>query len=144
MSNETSGSPTGADKSSQDEPKPGEQPPQNAPEPKDEPDTFPRKYVEELREESKQHRLRAQRADALAQQLFESRVRLLGRLEDPTDLPFDEALLEDDDALTAAVDDLLARKPHLAARTVAGRIGAGESGSTDGEVSLVGMLRDRA
>lgn len=100
--------------------------------------------MEELREESKQHRLRAQRADALAQQLFESRVRLLGRLEDPTDLPFDEALLEDDDALTAAVDDLLARKPHLAARTVAGRIGAGESGSADGEVSLVGMLRDRA
>jgi hypothetical protein len=41
---------------------------------------------------------------------------LAGQLADPTDLEFDEDHLDDPDALAAAVDDLLARKPHLASR----------------------------
>ena len=38
-----------------------------------------------------------------------------GRLADPTNLPFDDAHL-DDDAMKAALDDLLTRKPHLGNR----------------------------
>jgi hypothetical protein len=39
---------------------------------------------------------------------------LAGQLADPTDLEFDEDHLDDPYAQAAAVDDLLARKPHLA------------------------------
>lgn len=140
MSNENDGKQSGESSSQQPE-KPGTGTPEPGKAP--EPDTFPRSYVEELREESKNHRLRAQKADTLAKQLFESRVRLLGKLEDPTDLPFDEALLEDDDAMSAAVAELLERKPHLAARKVAGDIGGGQRGGAE-SISLAGMLRDRA
>ena len=40
-------------------------------------------------------------------------------------MPFDESHLDDPDALAAAVDDLLARKPHLASREPMGEIEAG-------------------
>ena len=36
-----------------------------------------------------------------------------GRLADPSDLPFDESHIDYPEALTAAIDDLLTRKPHL-------------------------------
>ena len=52
-------------------------------------------------------------------------VRPAGKLADPTDLEFDEDHLDDPDALAAAVDDLLARKPHLASRRPTGEIGQG-------------------
>lgn len=107
-------------------------------------DTFPRAYVEELRQENGKYRQDArdagQRADALAQRLHTALVTALGKLADPTDLPFDEAHLEDPDALAAAVDDLLTRKPHLAARKVTGDIGQGARNGGE-SVSLLGMLR---
>ena len=48
----------------------------------------------------------------------------------PTDLPFTEDLLDDDGAVgdgkvQAAVEDLIQRKPHLAARRPSGEIGQG-------------------
>ena len=77
-------------------------------------ETFPRSYVEELRQENGKYRQRAQRADDLARRLHTELVRATGKLADPEDLPFDDSHLDDPDALAAAVDDLLARKPHLA------------------------------
>lgn len=106
-------------------------------------DTFPRSYVERLRRESAGYRDRAQRGDTYAQRLYTELVRATGRLADPTDLAFDEAHLDDPDALVAAVEDLLARKPHLASRRPIGDIGQGASPSA-GSVDLAAILRQKA
>lgn len=105
-----------------------------------EPDTFPRAYVEQLRQENGRYRQRAQRADNLAHRLHTALVEQTGKLADPTDLPFDEAHLDDADSLTAAIDELLTAKPHLAARRIAGDIGQGASKPSDG-VNLLNILR---
>lgn len=108
-----------------------------------EPDTFDRDYVHQLRQENGKWRQRAQRADDLAQRLHTELVRATGRLADPSDLPFDEAHLQDEAALTTAVDALLAGKPHLASRRPSGNIGQGATPSA-GTVDLAAMLRQRA
>lgn len=109
----------------------------------DVPETFPRDYVEELRQENGRYRQRAARADELAQRLHTELVRATGRLADPTDLPFDETHLEVGDNLSTAIDELLARKPHLATRRPNGEIGQGatQSGSS---VDLAAILRGNA
>jgi hypothetical protein len=108
-----------------------------------EPDSFPRKVVEDLRRENATYRTRAQRTDALAARLHTALVAATGRLADPSDLPFEESHLDDTDALTAAIDELLSRKPHLASRRPAGDVGQGASTSGD-TVDLAGILRSRA
>ncbi len=105
--------------------------------------TFPLSYVQELRQESAKHRTRAQRADDLAARLHTALVSATGRLADPSDLPFEESHVDDAEALTAAIDDLLTRKPHLASRRVTGDVGQGASKSGE-TVDLAGMLRARA
>jgi len=113
----------------------------------EEADTFPREYVERLRTEAAEHRTAARSArDALEPvqaRLHGLLVAATGRLADPTDLPFDTAHLDGDDALNAAIDDLLARKPHLATRRVRGEIGQGDQGTT-ASVDLAGLLRSGA
>lgn len=109
----------------------------------EEPETFPRAYVEELRRESAGYRDKAKRTDELGQRLHLALVTATGKLADPSDLAFDEAHLEDPEALTAAVDELVARKPHLKARRVSGDIGQGV-GTTGQTVDLAGLLRSRA
>lgn len=95
--------------------------------PSGDPDVFSREYVSELRDEAKTQRLRARDAeserDRLREHLWVARVDSLGLLADPTDLPVDVDALEDPDAIRAAVDALLARKPHLARRRAVGDIG---------------------
>ena len=106
-------------------------------------DVFPREYVEKLRNENAKYRQRAQRADDLAQRLHEALVSATGRLQEPTDLPFDEDHLDDPEALTAAIDELLHKRPHLASRRPVGDIGQGAAGEP-GTVDLAGILRARA
>ncbi len=103
-------------------------------------ETFPRDYVEKLRKEAADARVKAKRADDLAARLHTALVAATGRLADPSDLPFDEAHLEDADALTAAVDALVTAKPHLASRRPFGAIGQGATPSPAG-VDLAGILR---
>lgn len=95
--------------------------------PSDDPDVFSREYVTELRDEAKTFRLRARDAeterDRLREHLWVARVDALGLLADPTDLPVDVEALDDPDAIRAAADALLARKPHLARRRATGDIG---------------------
>jgi len=105
-----------------------------------EPETFPREYVAKLRDEAAKYRQRAAKTDDLAQRLHTALVSATGRLADPSDLPYDEAHLDDLDALTAAVDALLVAKPHLASRRPMGNVGQGASGDV-GTVSLAGLLR---
>jgi len=106
-------------------------------------ESFPREYVEKLRKSEAGYRERAQRADALAARLHTALVEQTGRLADPSDLPYDAAHLDDDDALTAAIDDLVARKPHLASRRPSGDVGQGATG-TSADVDLAGLLRGLA
>lgn len=84
----------------------------------------------------------AKKAETYARELFYARVAATGRLAGADDLPFDEALLDDHDALVGAVEDLVARKPHLASRTPRGDVGQGLSGA-GGNVDLAGILRSR-
>lgn len=96
-------------------------------------ETFPREYVEKLRDENAKYRQRAQRADDLAQRVHRLLVERTGRLADPDDLEFNEDHLDDEEALTAAVDTLLDAKPHLATRKPRGDVGQGitDTGTTD-------------
>lgn len=105
---------------------------------------FPREYVEKLRKESAGYRERAQRADQLEQRLHTALVAATGRLADPTDLPFDVGHLDDADALTAAIDELVEAKPHLKTRRLAGDVGQGAGGAKAGDVNLADLLRSRA
>lgn len=113
------------------------------PEVEEEPETFPRAYVEELRAEAAANRVKAKRADDLAREVFLLRVSALGKLADATDLPYDEALLEDAAALEVAVDELIARKPHLADRRPVGTIDQGARVEAEA-TNLASMLRSRA
>lgn len=111
--------------------------------PADEPETFSREYVEKLRQENGKYRQRAGEADSLAQRLHTELVRATGRLADPTDLPFDADHLADADKMAADIEDLLARKPHLATRRPVGEIGQGATPS-GGTVDLAAILRGKA
>ena len=106
-------------------------------------ETFPRDYVLKLRDENAKYRQRAADRDEVATRLHTALVAATGRLQDPSDLPFDEAHLSDAEALSTAVDTLLQAKPHLASRKPSGNIGQGVSGVPD-MVSLSGLLKANA
>lgn len=108
-------------------------------------ETFDREYVQKLRDEAAGHRVKAKRTDALNARLATAQAALTGKLADPTDLPFTDDLLDDDGLddeakVQAAVDDLIARKPHLAARRPTGNVGQGAR-SEDQHVGLAALLR---
>jgi hypothetical protein len=109
----------------------------------DEAESFPRAYVEKLRAQNARYRERAKNADLDAHRLHTELVRATGRLADPTDLEFDEHHIDDPDALAGALDDLLARKPHLASRRPTGDIGQGQRGSASEPFSLLQLLKER-
>lgn len=112
-------------------------------------DTFPRSYVEKLRDENARYRTRATKADEAAQRLLAATVAstTTGILADPTDLPDGEYLdgdgWPDPDLIRTAAETLVASKPHLADRRPRGSIGQGASPAA-GEVDLAGFLRSRA
>lgn len=104
-----------------------------------------RALVTKLRKEAGDNRkkLRAAEdtADELRRELWNFRVSELGVLADPTDLPYDAALLDAPDDLAAAADELVARKPHLRATRITARAGQGEGQGDAGAVSLSDYLR---
>lgn len=111
------------------------------------PDMFPREYVETLRKESAGYRDRAKtgelRADEYAKRLHQAMVKASGKLADPSDLPFNADHLEDADALNAAIDELLAAKPHLKSRVPRGDVGQGQRDSAPAEVNLMNLISGR-
>lgn len=102
-------------------------------------DSFSRSYVETLRSESASYRTQNK---ALRSELWAARVAAAGRLADPADLPMpDAADPTDAEQVTAAIDELLAAKPHYAARKAAGDIGQHSAADdTAGGVSLMGIM----
>ena len=82
-----------------------------------------RREAQTLRERAK---AAESRADELAQALFTARVQANGKLASPDDLPFNAALLDDADALDAAIDDVITKNPHYAKRRIVGDVGQGQ------------------
>lgn len=115
----------------------------NADSDNEEPETFPREYVQKLRDEAAKYRQRAGDRDTLAERLHVALVAATGRLADPSDLAFDESHLTDVETLSTALDELLTRKPHLASRRPVGDVGQGASTTAD-PVDLAAMLRRNA
>ncbi|QZY52720.1 hypothetical protein [Leucobacter tenebrionis] len=106
-------------------------------------DTFPRDYVEKLRDENAKYRQRASDRDEIAARLHTALVAATGRLADPSDLAFDDEHIVDPDKMITAIDALLQAKPHLASRKPSGSIGQGVSVASD-TVSLSGLLKANA
>lgn len=130
----------------------GDPEPENAND--DDGDTFDRAYVEKLRKEAGDYRVRAKRADALAAKLLETTIAdaTRGILADPTDLRANLAneteLLDDDgdpdaDKIKNAAQELVKTKPHLGDRRPKGEV---DQGARDepASVNLASMLRERA
>lgn len=112
-------------------------------------DTFPRSYVQRLRKRSNGYRLqlreRESEVDKLQRQLFAERLQRLDLVVDHDAVPYDPALLDDDDALQEHVEGLLAAKPYLRKRKVSGNIGQHSSNGVGGSsVSLMDKLRHNA
>ena len=113
-------------------------------------DTFPRAYVKRLRARSAGYRERAktaeERASTLERELFTERVRALDVLADPTDLEFNADLLDDRDALEAAVTELVRARPHYRRRGTSTPDGTGSRArSTPSDtVSLSAIMRGNA
>ena len=110
-----------------------------------EPETFDREYVQKLRDEAAGHRVKAKRTDALNARLATAQAALTGKLADPTDLPFTDDLLDEDglvdeELVRRAVEDLVKRKPHLAARRPTGNVGQGARPEPQ-EEGLASLLR---
>ena len=103
----------------------------------EEPDTFPREYVEKLRDENAKYRQRAGTADDLAKRVHRLLVERTGLLADPDDLEYVEEHLDDGEALNTAIDDLLARKPHLAARRPRGDVGQGVTDNAPTDLAAI-------
>ncbi len=112
----------------------------------DEPtETFDRVYVQKLRDEAAGYRVRVQ-AHRRAQQRppGDRTAALTGKLADSTELPSTDELLDDDGLVDeakvhAAVEDLIRRKPHLAARRPTG-VGQGARPGVP-EIGLATLLR---
>src|SRR5690625_121873 len=112
-------------------------------------DTFPRSYVQRLRERSNGYRLQLRERDSevetLQRQLFAERLQRLDLVIDHDAVPYDPALLDDDDALQEHIEGLLADKPYLRKRKVSGNIGQHSSNGVGGSsVSLMDKLRHNA
>lgn len=111
-------------------------------------DTFPRSYVQRLRERSNGYRLqlreRESDVDTLQRQLFAERLQRLDLVIDHDAVPYNPALLDDDDALQEHVEELLAAKPYLRKRKVSGNIGQHSSNGGGSGFSLMDTLRHNA
>jgi hypothetical protein len=115
---------------------------------------FSREYVEKLRAEAAERRVRAKRAEDLQARLLDAVIRegTAGILEDADDLRrhVDEATLVDDDGypdvvkVRAAAETIAATKPHLARRRPTGDIDQGARPESSGDVNLAEMLRELA
>ncbi|WP_252974966.1 hypothetical protein [Janibacter melonis] len=112
-------------------------------------ETFSREYVERLRAEAAEARVRAKRADEAEERLrglaLADAVR--GLLMDPSDLGWDETYVDengwpDHDKILAAAEELVARRPHLARPR--GDVGLGRRGEPSDDVSLVGIMSQNA
>lgn len=127
----------------------GETPNATTDDPEGEGTTFDREYVQQLRSEAAGHRRRATEAEQavedLRRKLWSHEVAALGLLADPEDLPYDSEAAGDPEAVKAAAEALIARKPHMARTSTSGPLpDAADREPSPGGVSWSAMLRGGA
>lgn len=113
----------------------------------EEQDTFPRAYVEKVRQEAAEHRKKAAQVDTMREALHAAYLRLgtQGILHDPEALPWSddyadpETGLPDADRIRSAAEALADEQPWLSRPR--GDVGQGFRGETSDAVNLAGMLR---
>ena len=85
----------------------------------------------------------AAHVEALARRLHAELVRRDGRVADPADIPFNPDHLDDESALTAAIDQAVESRPAIRSRQYGGDIGAGNRGRAPAApVDLISLMRD--
>jgi hypothetical protein len=98
-----------------------------------------------LRRSQDAYRQRAKTAEGrvadLVQQRHEALVRLDGRLQDSTDLPFDPDAVLEPDQITETITEMITAKPHLKSRKPTGDIGQGVRGTADEPFNLIGAIK---
>ncbi len=122
-------------------------------------ETFGREYVEQLRKEAGDHRVKRREAEQrvadLEERLLDVTLRSAAEsvLADPGDLLLhaeradlvDEDGFPDADRIVEAAQQLASERPHLASRRPSRPVAQGERGDSDeAPVSLSGLLRARA
>lgn len=127
----------------------GETPNATTDDPEGEGTTFDREYVQQLRSEAAGHRRRAteaeQAVEGLRRKLWSHEVAALGLLADPEDLPYDSEAAGDPEAVKAAAEALIARKPHMARTSTSGPLpDAADREPSPGGISWSAMLRGGA
>ena len=115
-------------------------------EPQEGEESFSREYVAQLRNEAREHRVKAQRADFLATEVrrLATREAVRGVLTDPEALAWSDDFegedgLPDHDKLRAAAEALATARPWLA--RVRGDIAQGEHSDAPAGLSLSELLR---
>lgn len=84
-----------------------------------------------------------QLAHDYATRLHEALVKLDGRLADPTDLAYSDEHLENPQALTEAITELIHRKPGLRSKQYTNDVGAGQRGAKPStKLDLVDIIRN--
>lgn len=142
------------------EPEPSN-PPEDSPASESEPEELPegqesfdRAYVEKLRKEAGDYRVKAKKADEAVARLLDNAIERAtnGVLADSSDLlaHVDPAEMLDDDgypdekAITARARELVKSKPHLGDRRPTGEIDQGATEEPEAVESLASILRARA
>jgi hypothetical protein len=112
-------------------------------------ETFPREYVEQLRAENAEARVKANQSDELRLKLMDAAKQLstAGVIRDPADLPdnpefWGEDGLPDHEKIREAAEVLVSTKPWLA--KARGSAGQGARPEPPAEVTLGGILRGAA
>ena len=112
-------------------------------------DTFDRAYVEDLRKEAAEARVKANQSDELRLKLMDAAKQLAtaGVIRDPADLPdnsefWGEDGLPDHEKIREAAEVLVTTKPWLA--KARGSVGQGARAEPPAEVTLGGILRGAA
>lgn len=102
--------------------------------------TFSEKYVKELREESKKHRLRSKDRDELASSLADALVKIDGRLAPgAVDIPDDIRSHPTPEKVEEWVTGVISANPRLSSRAPAADVGLGDRGSAG--TSLIDILK---
>lgn len=112
----------------------------------DDAETFPREYVEKLRQENADQRLKAKRSDELEQALRTAVIASATSkiLVDPQDLPWTDELADENgfpnpEEIRKAASALVVERPHLG--RIQGSAGQGFRGESSDSVDLAGLLR---
>lgn len=102
--------------------------------------TFSEKYVKELREESKKHRLRSKDRDELASSLADALVKIDGRLAPgAVDIPDDIRSHPTPEKVEEWVTGVISANPRLSSRAPAADVGLGDRGGAG--TSLIDILK---